>query len=179
MGMDRGRRVVTAEEAKLWRDAMRGATPFPERLPVEDRPSSPPLPSPSLPPPSPPVLPPRASGALPFIEPGHAPGLDRRTAERLRKGEMVIDDSLDLHGLTQEMAHAALWRFVTAAAERGRRCLLVITGKGGRDHAGVLKRQVPRWLNEPGLRPLVLGFAFAQPKHGGEGALYVLLKRRR
>ncbi len=188
MGMDRGRRVVTADEAKLWRDAMRGVTPFPDRLPVEPAtkpslaapaPSFPvlasPVPAPSGQPPAPRGQPP----AMPIIAHGRSPGLDRRTAERLRKGDMPIDASLDLHGMTQEIAHAALWRFVSASAERGHRCILVITGKGGHAGGGVLRAQAPRWLNEPALRPLVLGFTFAQPKHGGDGALYVLLKRRR
>ena len=92
---------------------------------------------------------------------------------------MAIDASLDLHGLTQEVAHAALIRFVNGSAQLGRRCLLVVTGKGNREGAGILRTQVPRWLNEPALRSLILAFAYAQPKHGGEGALYVLLKRQR
>lgn len=92
---------------------------------------------------------------------------------------MAIEGSLDLHGLTQDAAHTALWRFITGSAEQGRRCVLVITGKGNRDGIGVLRLQVPRWLNESTLRPLVLAFVGARPQHGGDGALYVLLKRRR
>ncbi|HXP97440.1 MAG TPA: Smr/MutS family protein, partial [Telmatospirillum sp.] len=108
-----------------------------------------------------------------------APGLDKSTAGRFAKGQMEIDATIDLHGLTQPVAHAALARFVTGSGNLGRRCLLVITGKGNREGTGVLRAEVPRWLNEPGLRDAILAFTYAQPKHGGQGALYVLLKRRR
>ena len=88
--------------------------------------------------------------------------------------------------MTQDDAHAALARFVAASRAMGRRCVLVITGKGrppkntiGAEGGGVLKQAVPRWLNEPSLRAQILAFATAQPKDGGGGALYVLLKRIR
>jgi DNA-nicking Smr family endonuclease len=107
-------------------------------------------------------------------------GLDRRSAERLRRGQTPVEDRIDLHGLTQEEAHRRLNVFLAAAARGGRRCVLIITGTGvWREGGGVLRDAVPRWLNESPLRPLVLAFAQAQPRHGGSGALYVLLKRRR
>jgi DNA-nicking Smr family endonuclease len=176
------RRVVSAEEAKLWREAMRGVTPFPDRVSVEE--VAPP-PGPATSPPAPPR--PDAAPPLPrapaesrqALAHGSSSNLDKNSLSRLKKGQLVIEASLDLHGFTQDAAHAALWRFVTDSAERGRRCLLVVTGKGLREGAGVLRTQVPRWLNESTLRPLVLAFAYAQPRHGGEGALYILLKRRR
>ena len=88
---------------------------------------------------------------------------------------------MDLHGMTQDQAHRALNAFIDASSHAGRRCVLVITGKGGRGDGsvGVLREQVPRWLNQAPLRPLVLAFSYATPKDGGEGALYVLLKRKR
>jgi DNA-nicking Smr family endonuclease len=86
---------------------------------------------------------------------------------------------LDLHGMTQEEAHRALSHFVARAQEDGLRALLVITGKGGAGRGGVLREAVPRWLEEPLLRGRVLSVAPAQPKDGGGGALYVLLRRRR
>lgn len=103
------------------------------------------------------------------------PGLDRRTAERLRRGKMPIEARLDLHGHNRISAYEALGRFILGAYGAGQRCVLVITGKSG----GVLKSRVPEWLEEPGLRPIVLKTAPARPEHGGEGALYVLLRRQR
>jgi len=97
----------------------------------------------------------------------------------MRRGRLPIDDAIDLHGCTQEQAYVALAGFLGRAHGAGRRCVLVVTGKGLRDGTGVLRAMVPRWLNEPALRRLVLGFSYAQPKDGGEGALYVLLKRQR
>jgi DNA-nicking Smr family endonuclease len=116
---------------------------------------------------------------VPVLDHRRSPGLDKSTAGRFAKGMMDIEATIDLHGLTQPVAHAALSRFITGSADIGRRCLLVITGKGNREGSGILRAEVPRWLNEPGLRGQILAFTYAQPKHGGGGALYVLLKRRR
>ncbi|HXP12095.1 MAG TPA: Smr/MutS family protein, partial [Stellaceae bacterium] len=116
---------------------------------------------------------------LATLDHGAAPGVDKRTLERFRKGEMGVDASLDLHGMTQDAAHAALVRFVQRAAASGHRALLIVTGKGGREGTGVLRAQVPRWLNEADSRPLLLAIHRARPQHGGDGALYVLLKRKR
>ena len=119
---------------------------------------------------------------LPELAPGTVADLDRATAERLRRGALAIDGRLDLHGLTQDEAHAALDRFLAGSAARGRRCVLVITGKGlgdGGGGRGVLRQAVPRWLNEAPNRARILAVMPAQPKHGGAGALYVLLKRKR
>jgi DNA-nicking Smr family endonuclease len=90
---------------------------------------------------------------------------------------------VDLHGLTLAEAHDLLARFLRAASAQGARVVLVITGKGGpagpERERGVLRRQVPLWLKAPVLRDLVIGFAAAHGSHGGEGALYVRLRRRR
>ncbi len=122
---------------------------------------------------------------------GRVAGVDRRTAERLRKGQYPIEARLDLHGLTQAQAHNALRLFVRQCHAAQKRCLLVITGKGGRQRArddgpyvnaepaGVLKRAVPGWLKDRDLSPLILSTATATPEHGGGGALYILLKRQR
>jgi len=119
----------------------------------------------------------RRRAALPHRAPGT--GIDRRSAQRLRRGEMDIEARLDLHGMTEAEAHRALERFIAAAAAAERRCLLVITGKGSGGKPGVLRAGVPRWLGEGANRALVLDLVPAQPKDGGAGALYVLLRRRR
>lgn len=112
-------------------------------------------------------------------------GIDRRQADRFRQGRLEIDGKIDLHGRTQVEAHDALHDFIHRAHRAGKRCLLVITGKGGMKtigaerSQGILRQAVPRWLNEAGLRRYVLAFDHARPQHGGEGALYVLLKRDR
>ncbi len=111
---------------------------------------------------------------------GDAPGVDRRTADNLRKGRTEIEARIDLHGMTQAEAHRALTSFIVGQHEAGRRCVLVVTGKGTwREGGGVLREAVPRWLNGPDLRPRLLSFTHAQRKDGGEGALYILLKRIR
>lgn len=97
----------------------------------------------------------------------------------MKRGEMDIDGRIDLHGLTQEAAHVALNGFISRCYALGRRCVLVITGKGTREGSGVLRAAVPRWLNDRPLRGVILAFSHAQPRDGGEGALYVLLKRQR
>ena len=107
--------------------------------------------------------------------------LDKRTGQKLVRGQLPLEGRLDLHGMTQDQAHGRLTRFIGASAEAGKRCVLVITGKGLKPtgETGVLRKAVPRWLNSAELRPLVLAIRYAQAKDGGEGALYVLLKRRR
>jgi DNA-nicking Smr family endonuclease len=123
--------------------------------------------------------------ALPALADRNAPGLDRASAERLKRGKYPIDARLDLHGMTQDMAHRALDSFIGGAAKQGLRCVIVITGKGlrggaeGAGDTGILRHAVPRWLNESNLRPKVLAFTAAQPRDGGGGALYVLLRRAR
>lgn len=118
--------------------------------------------------------------------------VDRKKLKRLRSGRIEIDGRVDLHGLRQDEAHGALRAFLHRAQGKGWRWVLVITGKGkltSRDHEepfdmhaprdrGVLKRNVPRWLEEPDLRPLVISFTTAAIEHGGEGALYVHLRKR-
>ena len=110
-----------------------------------------------------------------------AAGLDRRRAKRLRRGEMAIDGRLDLHGMTRQEARGALAGFLAAAQGRGGRCVLVITGKGQREPLGerrsVLRAALPRWLDEAPNRERVLGFEAARPRHGGDGAFYVLLRK--
>jgi DNA-nicking Smr family endonuclease len=108
--------------------------------------------------------------------------LGRRMKQRVARGKEKIDGRLDLHGLTQSEAHATLLRFLRTASSREARLVLVITGKGaraGEGEQGVLKRQVPQWLGSPEFRPLIVGFEDAHAAHGGEGALYVRVRRNK
>lgn len=126
-----------------------------------------------------PAPPPQASVTLkPAPDPFDTTGIDGKRAAKLRKGELVIDARIDLHGLTLAPAHAALIDFIGASRARGCRLVLVITGKGGRE-GGALKRLVPLWLREAGLNPLIAAMAPAHARHGGSGAIYVYLRRRR
>ena len=107
-------------------------------------------------------------------------GIDRASAERLKRGLHPIEARLDLHGRTQAKAHHALTAFIHSSSSAGRRCVLVITGRGlGPTGPGVLKSAVPRWLEEVGLRRKILAIAPAQPRDGGAGAIYLLLRRQR
>ncbi len=120
--------------------------------------------------------------------PGRAPGIDRKTSLKLKKGKVEIDYKLDLHGLTQIEARQALEQTILGAWKNKLRLILVITGKGLRQPksnelsdngaTGVLRRIVPRWLREAPLSNFVLAFSSAQQTHGGSGALYVLLRRQ-
>jgi len=110
--------------------------------------------------------------------------LPRRLKQRVARGREPIDDRIDLHGMTQAQAHGALLGFLHRAQAAGAKTVLVVTGKGGSSspanaERGVLKRQVPLWLALPEFRPLVVGFDGAHVGHGGEGALYVRLRRPR
>ena len=109
------------------------------------------------------------------VEGADTPDVDRRTAQKLRRGQLPIDARIDLHGDRQHQAQQRLTRFILASHSAGHRCVLVITGKG----AGVLKSHVPGWLKRAPLSGLVLALAEARPVDGGSGAFYVLLRRRR
>ena len=121
----------------------------------------------------------------PAVQPGPPPlgSYDRGEARAVASGRREIDAKIDLHGMRQREAHHALISFIHNAQARGHRHVLVITGKGGRRddsgsfERGVLNREVPRWLNEPQFRQMVVGFTPAHKRHGGEGALYVRLRR--
>jgi DNA-nicking Smr family endonuclease len=129
--------------------------------------------------------------ATPVQRPGPPPlaPLGRRMRQKLARGSENIDARIDLHGMTQADAHAALAHFLRRAQHNGARVVLVITGKGatiatsaGADpyaERGVLKRQVPHWLESAEMRPLVVGFESATIGHGGAGALYVRVRRGR
>jgi DNA-nicking Smr family endonuclease len=112
--------------------------------------------------------------------------MDRRRLEKLRRGRVDPEARIDLHGMTSERAHAALNDFILSAHARGLRLVLVITGKGRADDAphqprrhGILRHSVPHWLAAPPLGGRVLQVLSAHQRHGGDGALYVYLRRWR
>lgn len=129
---------------------------------------------------------PSKKSVLPIAE------FDRKAAKKIRAGRVEIEGRIDLHGMRQDEAHGALIAFLRRAQGKGQRWVLVITGKGraGLDEEdrpfdmssnrgrGVLKRNVPRWLEEPALRALVVSYTTASLAHGGDGALYVHLRKR-
>lgn len=184
MTKPRRSRQLSAEERRLWAHVARAVKPFPGRAAPEapDPEPAPPAaqaevagPAPALPPRTPP------KSALPPLAP-----LERKTATALRRGTRRAEAAIDLHGMRQAEAHQALFAFLRRSRDAGREVVLVITGKGAAatgeslfEERGVLRRVVPHWLRLPELRPLVLGFEEAAPHHGGAGALYVRLRKRR
>jgi DNA-nicking Smr family endonuclease len=179
-GDGKRRRVLSSEERVLWTTVIKSIAPLRESTaPDEDegaRTASSVRPTAHTAKPSrnTPVL---TEKKLPPLAP-----LGRRMKQRVARGKEKIDGRLDLHGLTQSEAHATLLRFLRTASSRGARLVLIITGKGARaseGQRGVLKRQVPQWLGLPEFRALVIGFEDAHVTHGGEGALYVRIRRKR
>jgi len=192
----RGPRRLSDEERALWLKVAESVSP----IKAERRLAAKPKPQPkapsepvaatddAAPPPKPrkrpgirpsgqgPAVPVTVSLAKPHLAP-----VERKTERKLARGAVDIDARLDLHGLRQDAAHRALRSFIVGAQSRGARIVLVITGKGrtgeGED-AGVLRRAVPRWLEAPDLRPLVVGVSVAHRSHGGDGALYVQVRRK-
>lgn len=189
-----GRRRLTDAEIALWlavagtvrpRKGARLPAAPPAAVPLAQAPRPPPLPMPPgrdgpvpfLPPYVPPVSGPRAG--VPPLAP-----LEKRLRQRITRGQVDIDAAIDLHGMTQPEAHAALLGFLRTRAAGGARLVLVVTGKGrprlavGTGETGVLRRAVPQWLRADELRGVVMGFEEAGLLHGGMGALYVRLRRR-
>ncbi|TNE65168.1 MAG: hypothetical protein EP335_06380 [Alphaproteobacteria bacterium] len=164
--------------------------------PLGARPDAPPIPPRRM------VRPLEREAELPsewFAGTGPAPdtSIDRKTRRRLARGHMAVSRSVDLHGMSQETAQRLLKRTIEDAVRAGEKALIVVTGKGGRrfsqigdipaafrtresfnQFGGVLKRMVPLWLEGPELRPFIQSYGTAAIEHGGEGALYVLLRRR-
>jgi len=201
---ERAGRAIGPEDRALWDKVNRDTTPL---TPVRNTADSAPNPDPAKPPAKPSLnhpprsLVPAESGKPQAIsmdlaeravtQVGRAePGLDRRNAERLRRGERAPDGRIDLHGMNTGRAHRALDRRIAEALARGERLVLVITGKGGkrrheedapfmRENTGVLRQQAPRWLRAGPYANQIVGIYQAHPRHGGTGAFYVYLKKPR
>ena len=183
-GGRKGRRL-SSEEQVLWDGVARSVKPIRKRAKppmASAKPAEQPKPPPkfsgkkTVKPPAAPVQ----TALKPKGPPPLGP-LERRLKQRIARGNRAIDGRLDLHGHTQAQAHDSLLRFLRASQGRGGSVVLVITGKGGRgaDDRGVLKRAVPLWLALPEFRQIVIGFDDAAIGHGGEGALYVRLRKVR
>lgn len=183
--MSRRKRALSREEAELWESVARQAKPLRKkpRSPkvsaeaAEESPVAPKLaPVSKLP------ATPRKIPVTPQAPPPLAP-LGRRERSQLSRGRKEIDARLDLHGMTQTKAHRVLLNFLHHAHESGMAFVLIITGKGRtvgpESERGVLRRQVPQWLGLPEFRSFVIGFEEAHIGHGGEGALYVRIRRAR
>lgn len=182
----RRKRALSGEEVELWDNFAKQTKPLrktkravKETIEPQAKLSSPPSPVPK--PSSAPlrlkqVIAPKPS-APPLVPIG------RREKSHLARGKKDIDAWLDLHGMTQARAHRALLNFLHHASDNGMSFVLVITGKGrtvepGAER-GLLKRMVPEWLGLPEFRSVVVGFETAHIGHGGEGALYVRVRRAR
>jgi len=178
-----GRRKPPAEplpDSALWDRLTAGVKPLRGRKAKVAPPPPAPLPQPEKIEAPPPAPKPRPKAAPPSLARGGTAGIDRRTAERLRRGQLPIDARLDLHGMRQDAAYAALSRFLDRAVAAGSRVLLVVTGKGeGKEEGGVLRRMLPLWLDEGRHRDAILTLRAAHRQHGGEGAFYLMLRRRR
>lgn len=135
---------------------------------------------------------PTQAAPKPTPKPAHVPRaapLDRQTSRQLDKGRLEVEARLDLHGMRQRDAHAQLRRFLKTAQARGLKHVLVITGKGAdqaasrsfyeEDERGVLRNAVPHWLSGPDFAALVVSYSQAPRRLGGEGALYVRIRRPR
>lgn len=170
-----------AEDAALWTEVKKTVDPLLGRdVPPSETGAKPPVrtlrpipqfrPRPNMAPAAP----------LPDLNHGNQPGLDKSTAKRLRRGKVKIEARLDLHGMTQNEARPALADFLDRAWYSGKREVLVITGKGTRadGRIGVLREAVPRWLNDGENRNRITAFTHAAAKDGGEGALYIRIKKR-
>ena len=178
--MSSRRRVLSYEERVLWTTVTKAIAPL--RAAARLAPDAQSEPAVESAKPARPAARPRRVSPQP-APPKPAPPpltpLGRRMKQRVARGKEKIDARLDLHGLTQSEAHGDLLRFLRNAHARDARLVLVITGKGRGPEPGVLRRQVPQWLGLPEFRALVIGFEDAHATHGGEGALYIRVRRTR
>lgn len=112
---------------------------------------------------------------------GQVRGLDSKMFQKLKSGQFSIQAHLDLHGLNAAQARLALSDFLRRSYMEGKRSVLVITGRGlnSPDGQGVLRQELSTWLTQAPLKRIVLAFTTALPKHGGSGAVYLLLRRIR
>jgi DNA-nicking Smr family endonuclease len=175
--MARRPRRLTEHELAHWADFVREVRPLAGRAPPAP---PPPAAMPALPPPAPvpPTKPPRPRTPPSYLATGVAPpGLDTASWSRFQDGKLLPARTLDLHGKTAQAAYHALEKFLRAAHADRLRCVEIITGRGSGEGGGIIRRELPLWLNLPALRPLIL--AAAHPHRANQGATRLLLRRVR
>lgn len=165
-------RKLSDEEMALWESATKNDKAF---KPRKAAPASPP--PVSKPAAKTPVAPKRIKAPPPPAI-GETSNVDAATIKRLKRGDYPIDYTLDLHGMDRARAQDAFAAAVARAWDKGERCLLVITGQG-REGGGVLKSLLPVWISLPEIGPTIVSCLPASRKHGGAGAFYVLVRRKR
>jgi DNA-nicking Smr family endonuclease len=180
MKSGRRQRRLTEDERVLWSTVARSVSPLPGKAVPDPASEGRGQGSPAADPP--PLQ--RRQAEIPYHarpRPGAPPSpIDRPTRRKIASGRIGIDATVDLHDLTQAQAHETLAAFLRRAQAAGLRHVLVITGKGlSSGEAGVLRKAVPAWLRTAAFRDVVSGLDLAAPHHGGSGAIYVRLRRRR
>jgi DNA-nicking Smr family endonuclease len=170
-----GPRRLTVSELRLWKSVTESVARRAGAEPLADIGEEvPPSPVQAAEPALRPPLRTTKKAAVPALAP-----LESRLRQRLARGRVAVEDTLDLHGYRQDEAHRVLRGFLVRAQARGAKLVLVVTGKGrAAAEPGVLRRAVPLWLEAADLRTVVVGFGEANATHGGSGALYVRLRRR-
>jgi DNA-nicking Smr family endonuclease len=171
-----GPRRLTATELRLWRSVTESVVRRLGRAPLPEAPEEQPANAPA-------AITEAQSDAGPNLSQQCRPPplvpLEARLRQRLARGRVAVEDTLDLHGYRQDQGHRVLRDFLIRAQTRGAKVVLVVTGKGRTAaEPGVLRRAVPLWLEAPELRTVVVGFGEASATHGGSGALYVRLRRK-
>lgn len=175
------RRALSEQDRAAWAGYVRHVAPLPGVAPPE----APPAPPPEPPAPQPPtgfathlmVARPAAMRPAPLVVGTQPPGVDAATWNRFRTGKLAAARTLDLHGRTAQRAFTALRGFLAAAHADRLRCVEVVTGRGSGEGGGVIRRELPMWLNLAELRPLVL--AAAHPHAANPGSVRLLLRRVR
>ncbi|MBP0464041.1 Smr/MutS family protein [Roseomonas sp. PWR1] len=171
-------RGLTEADRALWRAYAAEVAPLPGRELPPEPPAPPAVPVIAAPAPPPPVAAPPMRWAPPDIVVNAPPaGLDDRRWKELRRGRIRPERTIDLHGRRAQEAHGAVRSFLADAYADGVRCVAVITGRGSSAEGGVLRRELPHWLNAPDLRRILLGAA--HPHSANTGAVHLLLRRRR
>lgn len=190
MGAKKPAKTLSPEDRALWQDVAGSIEPLAADLRSGKHDPLPDVPAPDAPPkvarqkkvtPGN-ITPKQQKSPPPPVTPRQ---IDRRSQRKIARGKTPIDSTLDLHGLTQQQAFARLRSHVEYASNAGQRCILVITGKGGGQNAGldarkgILRRNLPDWLAHQALSGLVSGIAPAGRAHGGDGAFYLRLKKQK